>query len=267
MFPDKDVLDLQLSTTVNASSSAWSCEGRIRSNHITCCSPFHPPLLVSMLLQDVLPTLRFCSHLTKPFSSRGGKWRQLCSLPGIPLGSRALREQHGSGSGWQRVWGWDWRTASPGHPSCKGNAELLTSSRTREKDKLCAQRGGDQWVVLPKEGSAVPRSSPLRLCKAWRALQSRVETANIEDFLRGRSRRDEAVVFRRCSNYFKAKQNQSRKNDSRKPCKYLSRECLFCLLTNCFSHQLSQRYTAVALPDLKHCSCLYSCPHSLQGQL
>lgn len=50
-------------------------------------------------------------------------------------------------------------------------------------------------MVLPKEGSAVPRSSPLRLCKAWRALQSRVETANIEDFLRGRSRRDEAVVF------------------------------------------------------------------------
>lgn len=106
----------------------------------------------------------------------------------------------------------------------------------------------------------MPRSSPLRLCKAWRALQSRVETANIEDFLRGRSRRDEAVVFRRCSNYFKAKQNQSRKNDSRKPCMYLSRECLFCLLTNCFSHQLSQRYTAVALPDFKALLLLVSLP-------
>lgn len=160
MFPDKDVLDLQLPTTVNASSSAWSCEGRICSNHITCCSPFHPPLLVSVLLQDVLPTLHFCSHLTKPFSSRGGKWRQLCSLPGIPLGSRALREQHGSGSGWQMGLGLGLENSISWPPFLQGECRAAhVQQDTRKGQAVCTtwwrsvggftQRGQCRATILP----------------------------------------------------------------------------------------------------------------------
>lgn len=38
MLPDKDMPHLQLPTTINTSSSAWSREGKICSNQLTCCS-------------------------------------------------------------------------------------------------------------------------------------------------------------------------------------------------------------------------------------